>query len=128
MAEKRLIDYNEISRLFDAKYKETAQLIRDGEIHLDNLAEGFTEAARIIQQIPTVDAVEVVRCRDCEIHGHCATEDVFYFAGISNPFCCAGKRKDGDGYGNCLVHHGADLRGDPDGGGIEHHCQRENQP
>lgn len=86
------------------------------------------DAICLIDDAPTVDAVEVVRCLDCEIHGHCATEDVFYFAGISNPFCCAGKRKDGDGYGNCLVHHGADLRGDPDGGGIEHHCQREDQP
>lgn len=49
-----------------------------------------------IAEAPTVDAVEVVRCRDCEIHGNCATEDVFSFAGISNPFCCAGKRKEGD--------------------------------
>lgn len=52
-----------------------------------------------IENAPTVDAVKVVRCRDCEIHGHCATEDVFSFSGISNPFCCAGKRRDGDGNG-----------------------------
>lgn len=51
----------------------------------------------LLADVPTVDAEEVVRCRDCEIHGHCATEDVFSFVGISNPFCCAGKRKDGDG-------------------------------
>ena len=50
-----------------------------------------------IDNAPTIDAAPVVRCRDCEIHGHCSTEDVFSFAGISNPFCCAGKRKDGDG-------------------------------
>lgn len=62
---KRLIDYDEIRRLFDAQYKETVRLIRDGETHLDNLAEGFTEADRIIRKIPTVDAVEVVRCKDC---------------------------------------------------------------
>ena len=64
--EKRLIDYVEIRRLFDAQYKETVQLINDGETHLNNLAEGFTEADRIIQKIPTVDAVEVVRCKDCK--------------------------------------------------------------
>lgn len=54
------------------------------------------DAMCLIDDATTVDAVEVVRCRDCEIHGHCATEDVFSFSGISNPFCCAGKRKDGD--------------------------------
>lgn len=64
--DKRLIDYDEIRRLFDVQYKETVRLIRDGETHLDNLAEGFTEADRIIQKIPTVDAVEVVRCKDCK--------------------------------------------------------------
>lgn len=50
----------------------------------------------LLADVPTVDAVSVVRCRECEIHGYCATEDVFSFAGISNPFCCAGKRKEGD--------------------------------
>ncbi len=46
---------------------------------------------------PCDDPVE--RCRDCGIHGHCATEYVFSFVGISNPFCCAWKRKEGDGNG-----------------------------
>lgn len=53
----------------------------------------------ILNQIDTVDTIPVVRCRDCEIHGNCATENVFSFAGINNPFCCAGKRKDSDGNG-----------------------------
>ena len=35
-SEKRLIDFDEIRRLFDAQYKETVRLIRDGETHLDN--------------------------------------------------------------------------------------------
>lgn len=65
MEEKRLIDANACPALFDEKYKETRQLINQGETHLDNLAEGFTEAHIVIQGMPTVDAVEVVRCRDC---------------------------------------------------------------
>lgn len=65
MAEKRLIDANAYPALFNEKYKATRQLINKGEIHLDNLAEGFTEADRVIQEMPTVDAVEVVRCKDC---------------------------------------------------------------
>lgn len=32
-----------------------------------------------LDEQPTIDAVPVVRCRDCGIHGHCATEDVFSF-------------------------------------------------
>ena len=98
---KRLIDYDEIRRLFDAQYKETVQLIHDGETHLDNLAEGFTEADRIIWKIPTVDAVEVVRCRECN---HCDPENYHcdHPMGTTAPlrrdpddFCSYGERKEG---------------------------------
>lgn len=58
-----------------------------------------TKYADVIDTVPAVDVVPVVRCRDCEIHGHCATEDAFSLCGIRNPFCCAGKRKDCDGNG-----------------------------
>ena len=63
----RLIDADEALRLFGEEYEETKELIHNGETHLDNLAEGFTEAAHIIKYIlPTVDAVPVVRCKDCK--------------------------------------------------------------
>ena len=62
----RLIDADALPKLFDAEYKQTVKLIRGGEKHLDNLAEGFAEAIRIAKYIaPTVDAVPVVRCKDC---------------------------------------------------------------
>ena len=61
----KLIDYSEIKKLFDVEFKETKKLIDDGETHLDNLAEGFLEADRVIDRLPDVDAVEVVRCRNC---------------------------------------------------------------
>lgn len=61
----RLIDADNVRYLFDAEFKETRKLILAGETHLDNLAEGFTEADRVIRQMPTVDAEAVVRCRDC---------------------------------------------------------------
>lgn len=64
--QKRLIDYEEIVKLFDKQYKETAQLIRAGEKHLDNLAEGFLEAGEVIWKLPIVDAVQVIRCKDCK--------------------------------------------------------------
>ena len=63
----RLIDADALPKLLDAKYKQTMKLIWEGEKHLDNLAEGFTEASHIAKYIaPTVDAVPVVRCKDCK--------------------------------------------------------------
>ena len=49
----------------------------------------------VVNDAPTVDAVPVVRCEKCVLHGNCVTEDAFVFAGIENPFCCVGKRKEG---------------------------------
>ena len=47
-------------------------------------------------EVPTIDAVPIVRCEKCVLHGNCITEDSFALAGIKNPFCCVGKRKEGD--------------------------------
>lgn len=49
----------------------------------------------VVDSAPTIDAVPVVRCEKCVLHSNCATEDAFIFAGIKNPFCCVGKRKEG---------------------------------
>ena len=61
----------------------------------DQMRGGIRKALRCIEQSPTVDAVPVVRCEKCVLHGNCVTEDAFVFAGIENPFCCVGKRKEG---------------------------------
>ena len=62
----RLIDADNALELFLAEYRNTKNLINQGEKQLDSLAEGYTEAAHIIKHIsPTVDAVPVVRCKDC---------------------------------------------------------------
>lgn len=63
----RLIDADALPKLLDAEYKQTMKLIRKGEKHLDTLAEGFAEASHIAKYIAaTVDAVPVVRCKDCK--------------------------------------------------------------
>ena len=49
----------------------------------------------VVDSAPTIDAVPVVRCEKCVLHGDCFTENAFLFAGIKNPFCCAGERKEG---------------------------------
>ena len=47
-----------------------------------------------ISNAPVIDAVPVVRCKDCISHGNCLTEDTFRIARIENPYCCGGKRKE----------------------------------
>ena len=53
----RYKDVDGYRKLFDEEYKKTRELIFEGEIHLDNLAEGFSEASRVIDSIPTADVV-----------------------------------------------------------------------
>lgn len=64
----RLIDADKALEMFRMVYKETENLVHQGETHLDNLAEGFTETAHIIKYLmPTVDAVplpELIELRD----------------------------------------------------------------
>ena len=58
---------------------------------------GHTGGASVLRQLideqPTADVVEVVRCGDCVLHNNCVTEDAFKFSGIVNGYCCVGKRK-----------------------------------
>ena len=96
----RLIDADEALRLFGKEYEETKKLIHNGETQLDSLAEGFTEARHIIKYVlPTVDAVPVVRCKDCEysydeISYLCCSHGVCVDCEVPPSFYCAyGKRR-----------------------------------
>ena len=53
----RYIDVEGYRKLFDEEYKKTRELIYQGETHLDNLAEGFSEASKVIDRMPTADVV-----------------------------------------------------------------------
>lgn len=90
----RLIDADEALRLFGEEYEETKELIHNGETQLDNLAEGFTEADHIIKYVlPTVDAVPVVRCKDCaHLYGTLCT--VCGLLPQPDDFCSYGERRD----------------------------------
>lgn len=55
-----------------------------------NKADGEA-AVYLVESAPSVDAVEVVRCKDCVSHGNCLTEDTFRIARIDTPYCCGGK-------------------------------------
>ena len=61
----------------------------------DDIPPTREEFVRFLKKQPTVDAVPVVRCEKCVAHGNCLAERVFVCAGIENPYCCAGERKEG---------------------------------
>lgn len=98
-----LIDADNALKAFAVEYKKTKELIDSGETHLDNLAEGFTEAAHIIKYIATtVDAVPVVRCKDCKwdrpdtlLDKHWCFRLLGCMEVRADDFCSYGERKDG---------------------------------
>lgn len=112
----RLINADNVRGLFDAEFKKTRKLILAGETHLDNLAEGFVEADRVIWGMPAVDAVVVTRCKDCKhsyviIDARCCSRGAFYDVAVPDDFFCAlAERKDGDS--ECLksVQYGQSCR------------------
>lgn len=63
---------------FDLKDSVIFDTLESVNFHIDDLA--------------TVDVVEVVRCKDCVLHNKCTTEDVFNMAGKTDGFCCVGKK------------------------------------
>ena len=74
---KRLIDANALISYMDECSQESRFRVYYG------YAKSFIDDA------PTVDAVEVVRCRDCIAHNLCKFEQ---FQGL-NGFCSYGERK-----------------------------------
>ena len=93
----RLIDATEVVKdIISERDKIPYELVSEKPFkHGNSMRGGIRKALRCIEQAPTVDTVPVVRCEKCVLHGNCATEDAFILAGIENPFCCAGKMKEG---------------------------------
>lgn len=60
----------------------------------DSYKAKFEALCEAVDNAPAVDAVEVVRCKDCIYHGRCTYEAVFITSGFENPYCCAGWRKE----------------------------------
>lgn len=106
MEEKRLIDANAISEEI-CSLTMTITGLRCGKDVLNEFMKEYRRSVlRIVDDAPTVDAVEVTRCRECkrssydEIFGnrwcnsHSGCRKV-----KDNDFCSYGDRKDGDGNG-----------------------------
>jgi hypothetical protein len=61
--------------------------------HTDTLPVDMVVNA-ILHHAPTVDAVEVVRCKYCKHQGHCEIEElVIHGVNGDNPYCSYGERK-----------------------------------
>ena len=93
----RLIDANKVVKAILAERdKIPYELVSEKPFkHGNSMRGGIRKALRCIEQAPTIDAVPVVRCEKCVAHGSCFAERVFVCAGIENPYCCAGERKEG---------------------------------
>ena len=87
-------------RLIDAD--RAMEIVRNQGIAHPNSYHLTNYATLILREAPTVDAVEVVRCKDCN---HCDPENYHcdHYMGTVVPlsrkpddFCSYGERKDGD--------------------------------
>ena len=97
--EKRLIDADKLLEIYK---KWIPQLLSEED---GGDRRGVETCIAVLEDMPTVDAVEVVRCRDCN---HCDPENYHcdHYMGTVAPlrrkpedFCSYGERKDGDGNG-----------------------------
>ena len=97
----RLIDANEVVKaILEERDKIPYELVSEKPFkHGNSMRGGIRKALRCIEQAPTVDAVLVVRCRECKHHHDCDTH--FCDAlGMDCPddsefFCSYGERKEG---------------------------------
>lgn len=88
-SEKRLID----SKAFVEHLERMAHIARTT---YPNLLHGLFEAAEYVKDFPAIDAVPVVRCRECKYHNKppCPMRLSFNWT-EDDDFCSYGERKEG---------------------------------
>ena len=92
-----------MARLIDAD--KLIDFIDVGHLrHSGELCYSETEVANLLLHAPTVDAVPVVRCKDCkwlydEMDDYCCRSHRGLVRICENSFCSYGEQKDGDGNG-----------------------------
>ena len=96
MPEKRLIDAYDLAEIIEnMKITVAGKPARWGDAKVSVLRE--------IAQAPDIDAVEVVRCKECEYSGKTSDDEEYYCQnkhGLNGyicdvSFCSNGKRKEG---------------------------------
>ena len=93
-----------MARLIDAD--RALEIVRDQGIAHPNAYHLTNYATLVLREAPTVDAVPVVRCRDCKHWDSetwfCDNHSTFWHHGLDwnmfseDDFCSYGERKDGD--------------------------------
>ena len=80
-----------MARLIDA---DAAKLTANDYVMFRCQLGGLVDVVEFLNDMPTVDAVPVVRCKDCKYFKTrlCENEDNY-----DDWFCADGERKDGDG-------------------------------
>ena len=96
--EKRLIDANALKQMFDEREADDVELY--GGVHI---VECFPadEAKEIVDKMPTVDAVEVIRCKNCKHRytlssGMSFCKKIFQMRAKDDDFCSYGERREGE--------------------------------
>ena len=93
-----------MARLIDAD--RALEIVHDQGIAHPNAYHLTNYATLVLREAPTVDAVEVVRCRDCkhwdsetwfcDIHSTFGHHDLEWNMFSEDDYCSYGERKDGD--------------------------------
>ena len=91
-----------MGRLIDAD--RALEIVRDQGIAHTNAYHLTNYATLVLREAPTVDAVEVVRCRECKYHEETSVTEYEHCCLLSktvryNDFCPYGDRKEGAGNG-----------------------------
>lgn len=103
----RLIDADAYHASLQESYQKAIEWKKESELKkLTNHESMATQAAMTfmecilrLKEQPTVDAVEVVRCRDCKHNAYCC-RSVNPYGRCDNDYCSYGVRKDGDHHDN----------------------------
>ena len=99
----RLIDANAVVKAILAERDKIPRTITTAPYELgtekpyhagDQMRGGIRKALRCIEQAPTVDAVPVVRCRECKHLGYCGDATNLEVMGFYG-YCSRGERKEG---------------------------------
>ena len=105
---RKLIDADRLQEKTRTIVKDYARLIKDEGLQPARIVLTICGVIGLIQNAPPVDAVEVVRCRDCMnwIPGYIADTDEMIppkcgkyqqmVGHSSDDFCSLGERKDGE--------------------------------
>ena len=89
----RLIDADEFSRVL------IEHMIAPFEYN--DYDKGLYDASLLLKNTPTIDAVEVVRCKDCKYCSYSEEHEIFWCDGTRvvpwNGYCYKGRMKDAAG-------------------------------